>query len=299
MQKNYTALVLILFIFSLNPVYAQPLFNTNALVLDSELGNGQVSFFPSFTTGSHVNTIAYNARALDLYKREEFGGKQRDFTFSPFASAHYFERKLGISGTSTELRFGGEAIYSYGRKINSNTPFSNRNISRRWAFSYYLLYYWSDDNTSQISGALGIHSRREKDITSFVFENDILGGRGRDEFRTIAFDITHTHKFSKRWVGFGTNLTLWTGTTNGLGSRNRNEIYDLTNQFGGQFSNGVLSFKVTVDNVAFSIGYDSEHIRDFFQNNFHYLINDGKIPRLEDRDDRFFFSISLLNFGFY
>lgn len=273
--------------------------DTSSLIAETDLGKGKVYFFPSATVGSHVNGLAYNIRGIDIFTRDQINGKNRSFTISPFISAHYFERKLGIPGTSTELRFGAEGLYSYGRSVSSDALFSNRNLSRRWAFSYYLLYYWSDDNTSQISGALGIHSRREKDITSFVFENDILGGRGRDEFRTIAFDINHSHRFTRRWIGFGTNLTLWTGTTNGLGSRNRNEIYDLTNQFGGRFSNGILSFKLNVDNIVFSIGYDSEHIRDFFQNNFHYIINDGKLPRLENRDDRFFFSISILNFGYY
>jgi len=169
-------------------------------------------------------------------------------------------------------------------------------VLRKHNISYYLIYYIATDHTTQLSGGIKYKYATFKSEWNFYFENDFFAFTSLDEFRTFAFELNHKKSINNHVYGIGIYNALWTGTTKGLGLLNRQQTYDMSKQYGGKYSNGILALKFYFDNFSVGIGYDSEKIRTVIQNNFHYIINDGKIPPL-NRGDRAFLQLSILDFS--
>jgi hypothetical protein len=119
---------------------------------------------------------------------------------------------------------------------------------------------------------------------------------GFDQYRTAAAEISYYRSIQNNIIGGGIGFKLWTGTRNGLKKLIRNQDYDLSNQYGGNYSHGILYLSFFINGINISLGYDSEKIRNLIQNSFHNLINTGNIPELK-KDDRIYFEISFNKFA--
>lgn len=150
-----------------------------------------------------------------------------------------------------------------------------------FGLSYEPILYLDTQATSQLSGAITLSVERGRYAWLYRFENDYLGSRHRDEWRTAAIE---THLFIEhddlRW-GVGVETKVWTATTHGLASLSTGEAYDLSGQHGEGWSHGIACLAVTIESTRLCVGWDSEGIRDSIQNRFHELIDDGALPRLD------------------
>ena len=187
-------------------------------------------------------------------------------------------RDLGLPGASVGAQGVLELGYAFGPSLGHEA-------------AYYLVSYLDSDGTSQLSGGVRYtHSRAEWSL-GVQFENDALAHQLLDRFRTFALRV-RVLRNGPTPVGLGVRTVVWTGTTEGLGRLGRDEIYDLTGQLGGDVAHGVLALDAYAGGLTLSLGVDSEAVRSTLQNSFHYLIDDGQIPRL-DRPPRPFVRLAL------
>ena len=245
---------------------------------------------PSINLGSHINGLGTDVtlkKRLDNRNNSAFEAQAR-------SAVKYFATNIGIPGSTITLEQQIEFSYAFG-KIYYIPQYAFSRHSQHTVSFYYIGYY-SNDRTSQLSGGVKYKRLTDKGEFNFVFENDFLAFLRLDEFRTFASEINKKIIRKYKVLGAGAGLTLWTGSTKGLGYLHRNETYNLASQLGGRYSNGILYFKFYYNNYDLSFGYDSEGIRTFVQKNFHDLIDDGQIPAI-NRKGRIYVQISILDLG--
>lgn len=207
-------------------------------------------------------------------------------------SYFYSFKDLGIDKKSHNLFSAIGVGVSFGQKADKKgLPFVHGNY--RHNIIYQFEYYHNDIKTSQQSGLIGYAYLNPKFAVKFFIENDFFSPKHWDAFRTAAFNLSvHFGKYPNNW-GVGVGWAAWTGKTPvpRPSGTNRDSVFDLSTLFAGEFSHGILEISFYYRYFGISVGWDSEAIRDRVQNSFHYMINDGKIPRV-DRDDRFYFQVS-------
>ena len=208
----------------------------------------------------------------------------------------YFYRNLGIPGQSGNLICHAQLTVG----IGGPNPFLKRSYLQqgpsRWNFSYYMVSYRANDGTSQMSaGFVTEHSLRSS-RTVFQYENDMFWLARRDEYRTSFAALWWDWMRGTQVVGVGIGSILWTGTTSGLGKHFAGETYNLSEQYGGKYTHGILFAAIRYGIFILRVGYDSETIRNAFQNSLHRLVNDGAIPMLP-RESRVFIELSVFDGG--
>ena len=204
---------------------------------------------------------------------------------------------LGLPGRSLGAQASLEAGYAFGarRPYPSADGYGPR--PRAHTLAYSLVAYLDSDGTSQLSGALRYQYAGPSASLDVQFENDALAHQLLDRYRTFALRVRYLRRDGDVPVGAGLRAVVWTGTTEGLGRLGRDESYDLSGQHGGAYAHGILALDLYRGDVTLSVGVDSEGVRSTLQNSFHYLIDDGQIPRLEDRPPRLFLRLALHEVG--
>jgi hypothetical protein len=247
--------------------------------------------------GTHK--IGLGADVVGRHRARRWGdaGGGRDLEFTANAGARYSARALGIPGESVGADAGlGVAVSIGGERLVSDV-YLGREHRRAHTLTYAFLGYLSTDGTSQLSGVIGYESaHRNGAVFALEFENDFLAFQRRDRFRTFALRTRYHRSGGGGVVGIGGSLILWTGTTEGLGYLNRGDTYDLSNQYGGSHSHGILALDLYRGPLRLSVGVDAESVRTAVQNNFHNLIDDGAIPAL-DRNARVYLNLSFNDLG--
>lgn len=237
--------------------------------------------------GLNLNTLLQ----LDLPRRREFGWT---FALRPDIGAQVNGTYWGIPVSS----FSGEGqmrvILAFGKKTTFPSRPDLAPSLRAHTLSYYLSAYATTDRTSQLSGGISYSATWGAGAIDFIFENDLIAFLGRDEYRTAAVALRYRLNYREHLLGIGATILLWTGTTTGLESLDRGEFYDMSGQYGANYSHGLLSLDLLYDSWRLSIGYDSDSIRTAVQGAIHDLINQGRIPAV-DRADRFFIQLGLLD----
>ncbi len=247
-----------------------------------------VTVVPTGKAGTHENTLGLH---LETAVRRALGARQHDLRLRAGVGAEVLVEDLGIPGPSV----GAQGLVELGYAFGPSHP--SHPAGRAHEAAYYLVAYLDTDRTSQLSG--GLRYRRTAGTWSLgvQFENDALAQQLLDRYRTFALRVRYLRLDRPVPVGVGARAVVWAGTTEGLGRLGRDEVYDLRGQRGGDQAHGVLALDLVLGALTLSLGADSEGIRSTLQNSFHYLIDDGQIPRLPDRPARLFVRIALHETG--
>jgi hypothetical protein len=249
-----------------------------------------------FSFGTHINGIGINIffdNSLPILIDDYYLG---NFQFFGKVNLSYYITNLGIQGSSQSLDLFSSVRLGIGNKSDFlYFPYMISNYSF-FTISYGFIYFLTTDLTSQPIGTVSIEFAWDKNKIKIQHDNDYWLFNGFDQYRTAAFDISYFRTIRNNIIGGGIGIKLWTGTRNGLKRLSRNQNYELSKQFGGNYSHGIFYLSFFINGVNISLGYDSEKIRDLLQNSFHYLINAGNIPPLQ-KEDSFYFEISFNKFA--
>lgn len=160
---------------------------------------------------------------------------------------------------------------------------------------YFFSYILSSDGTSQTYGSIGYKLSLEEREFFVNLDNDDMYLIATDKYRTTKGRIGFTKYTKENTHTFSIGFYLWTGKLdkNLIENRDmerREQIYSL-DVYGGEYSHGIAELSYTYNNFKFSLGWDSETIRDGIQNRWHYFYNRPRVP-LVDRSDRLFIQIT-------
>ena len=246
---------------------------------DLEVGAATVAVAGTGKAGTHENTLGLAAEAR---VRLPLGVRVRSAL-----DVEALVEDLGIPGPNVGAQGALEVGYAFG---------DVRSGERAHHLGYYLVGYLDGDRTSQLSGGLRYQHTRDDGSLEVQFENDALAHQLLDRYRTFALRARVLRRDMAVPIGVGVRTVVWTGTTGGLGRLGRDEAYDLSGQYGGDVAHGILALDVYHGGLTLSLGVDSEAVRSTLQNSFHYLIDDGQIPRL-DLAPRAFVRLALNEIG--
>ena len=276
---------------------AQGLFNNLTLTRNSE--SCYLSLSPVVLAGTHVNGIGAKSEAgwrfFTPINNSLIGGEIGGFAY-PMAYATYY----GIPGTSVQLQAGGALSVCFGPKSPA--------LANPWTvvplcmhtITYYLSYYLSSDGTSQPYGGIGYQLNLGSLLFFLRLDDDDAFLLPEDKFRTTKGLAGFRYHDATSLYGIDLGFILWTGdlNTNAFstlilsGADVRNLSYSLG--YGGAYSHGIITLCFVYDFLQISIGYDSDKIRDYIQNGWHYLYNRPHVPLLS-RSDRLYLQFSLFN----
>lgn len=252
-----------------------------------------VSVF-AFRYGTHIRSASLQTSAALELGRDPWG---------PLTAASLTGR-FGLSAAVRHLGLPGaaeEAALEFGSLLERN----------RHAVGLAGILYLSTDGTSQLNYLVSYAWRCGPHRIELSAENNLpmpdelryaFTENWVDEYRTAGVTLRYLNgeaagaEKPAHVLGLELGLTLWTGTRGLTENLERGETYDLTGRHGAEFSHGILYAAVILDGLKLSAGWDSEGIRDFFQNGVHRLINEGSMPLL-DRPPRFYFQVNLGGIG--
>lgn len=215
--------------------------------------------------GTHIQQVGVRLQAYGTYSFTQLNiGHQILFNAKNLAG-----RSKYISNRSSV----GLVLLAGTRTATPNFIFDGVNHQTKYEYGlgYNYLWYFDNTGTSQRSGGFGIHIHE----LSFIVENDLFSGTGRDRFRTSYFGIHYHNEI----INLSMNTQLWTGETWGTKLRNTpDSMYqvgykDLRKTLYGRESHGVLSLGVDYligygNRIHTLIGIDHERIRHGLQNRF-------------------------------
>ncbi len=215
--------------------------------------------------GTTVNRIGITAGAYYVNHSFQINSKLWLYynfnSYGPPHSGPEFQASLGL-------------LFGYGKQDTIENKFitsiSNQ-TGKRNSIAITHNYYFDNIKTSQETGTIAL----EFNHLQIVHENDILGTRASDRYRTAGVLISYRIQNTT----FGLNTVLWTGNSSSDSAiRITNSDYparfgyrDLSKADYGTFSHGILTFQVQkalpYNQIArIDIGADSEHIRNVIQN---------------------------------
>lgn len=285
---------LFLFLFVLvfigqNGVLAQTQTTVKGLSGRTESSSFFFSVHPSLRGGTHINEFGLSLRPglrLPLGERAEW---QLAYQLMLRFNSTY----LGIPGLSFTAVNQLSSTLAWGTsRPNPAWISGGPHQVRTHQWQYYYLDYASTDGTSQRSGGLLYRVLGEKFSLQLQLENDFLAFQQRDAFRTGAGTLDVRWKSKNYWWGLGVGHLLWTGTTTGLPFLDFGEEYDMSQQYGADYSHGLAFINLHIQAFTLSLGYDSDQIRRNLQDPIHRLIDDGTIPAGRLSKSRLFCQLS-------
>lgn len=297
-------LLFILFFISTQPILSDDI---DSIIIHKNSLNYFYYISPTISTGTHVDGLGLNmliGKRLIRYFDNFVLSPKAELNLIPITYKSYY----GISGESTQLKISGSFGVDFGKFVEVRTKnWILRDVSDH-SLKYHYSYYYSTDKTSQFYGSLEyLLNLKESSLRfiigndNFAFPGDYLFERVRfmfrndklaylrpysaDKFRTAKAEIEYIKFKQHNLYGLGLSLNLWTGDTS--------PNFPKFTGYAEEYSNGILSFFFLYNYLKISFGYDSEDIRDFFQNNLHYASGLQGIPLVE-REGRFYLQFSLL-----
>lgn len=317
------------------PHYTPYSFSGNSPIGSVEVGglegipiNGGISAGVSFNFGSHQNRFGVNVSG--------YVGAFNTVQVSGSLSAFYNFSNYGFSGSSSEIQATGGISVSFGKSFNINSggtggkdfTLGANNTGKRNSIFLYSSTYLDNNTTSQRVAGAGFTSGNFK----FRFEDDylpifadaktgILLGDAEDRYRSAAVKLDY--KFSNFSASAG--FTLWTGdpkegwgngSSNGLITKpigflsgSENAAYGIGkygkyNMFtpggnavnGAGFSLGAAYGGITLGGNSFNLGYESEGIRQFIQNQAtHNNVGSPWVPKVQGKEGKVFFQSGTIN----
>jgi len=279
--------VLLLFFLHFPSLFAQCPSGSLGLGLSCVEGKGaSLLHYPRLRLGSHLNEIAY--QLSPAYDLDLSGGGQLQFRWTMGFRLGF--QQIGIQGYFAALVHRVSLAYAWGKKApDLDFPPSGR----RHSLAYSLLYYGSSDGSDQFSGRLDYKGRLGRGLLSLAIENDAFAFRGLDEFRTATIQADYRWEHEGKLLGVGARLLLWTGSTKGLSNLDFGQEYDMSQQFGADYSHGILALRFHYRAFTLGLGYNADAIRRATQDNFHRLIDDGTIPRGNKSRDRLYLQVGI------
>jgi hypothetical protein len=247
--------------------------------------------------GYKPNTVMGRMLGKDL--NEELGLLSR-------VGVYYHERDFGFPGESLSGKAELILLYSLGPR---NDFFSRRMAISglgRHNLSFGLNGYVSSDSTSQVTGQIDYGYFKNDFGFTVNYENDTIFLL-QDQYRTASVKLSALFQKGNDLYGLSLGFNLWAGQRiidlvqiwNGGNiqlpeEKRRGNTVALYN--GKDYSTDVIYLSLIYNNMSFSVGYDSERIKQLIQNNVHFILDDGNLPLL-DRPDRLFleFKIGLLD----
>lgn len=213
--------------------------------------------------GTPINRLGFILQAGLIYERFQL--------FSQFR-AHYQFTSWVKNKSTPELQSAIGGLLSWHKADNlpihellyqNFTSFSN-------SIGYVYHVYLDKIKTSQHSGSIVLQTHQ----LAFIFENDVLAGLGKDEFRTGGFKITYQ---MDPYHSIGLSTILWTGqTTNAIRIDSSHYLSkygykDLSQTLYGNHSVGIIgidysTYHASLGVIQTKIGVDAEPIRHIFQN---------------------------------
>ena len=254
-------------------------------------GRWAISLFPWLGVSNLQSVVGAGAAAkLGIGADRGLAGE-----VSIIAAMGYAPSDWGIPDDSFNAQIEGRFTLGFGSTLHwANSP--GFTPLRGHSLSYALHGFAATNGTTQLLGAVAYAWANERWLAELSFENDFLVFLGRDEFRTGALRLRVERRLGRWRVGAALRLLLWTGSTFGLPSLDRGEVYDLTGQLGADASHGILAVELSWELVRVSVGYDSDRLRRAVQDFLHDIIDDGRIPAVP-RDERIYLSVSISPFA--
>jgi Bacterial toxin 23 len=243
---------------------------------------------PLLELGSHLNSVGIRA---------DF---KCDRKFNSFNAGMFIESSsrfditcLSIPGSQYQVSFFTGPFLIFGKGTTGCSPWTASPALRRHTIKFKYIAHLDNRKTSQVSGSLEYLLSSDHFSAGLLFEDDFFALQNRDAYRTGALEAALW--IDPPFLPFSFSLfggtKIWTGPA--IGNKSAEEVYDLSSSRYGNYSAGILYIGAGVNTVRLSIGWDSEKIRNAIQNSFHRAIDDGAIPILPNREERFFFNITI------
>ena len=242
-----------IFIFLISTGYSQ--------VFQSE--NFGVKIGLQVQVGTHIDRIGL---ILQGYYTDYF------YQINAGSSIQYSFKGYGGTRNFWSSRTNAGAILLAGKRQTIpqfNLDGLNHNTAYNLGLGYNYLWYRNNAGTSQNSGGWSAHVKE----FSLYLENDIFAGQGRDRFRTGNLILMyHQENFAIKY-----GVEMWTGETRSAkiikdakidcrGGYKKLDALPFGKTSSGNMFIGIDAL-FPYGNVAyFSVGLDSENVRDFFQN---------------------------------
>jgi hypothetical protein len=216
----------------------------------------------------------------------------------------YNHSYFGIPGQSHTFEGDLGFYLSLGKENNLYKKYFNINEPGRHNFRLYQSAFLTTDGTSQLIGGLYYSFIFKNSVLGFEYNNDTFTLYPSDEYRTAAVTSFYYRDKGNYLIGCNLGFKLWTGERKFTflvdgefvwpEEVNRDSVATL--YYGNEYSHGVLFASFVINEFTISIGWDSEKVRDLFQNSVHFILNDAEVPLLE-RADRFYIEFKMFGFS--
>jgi hypothetical protein len=260
-------------------------------------GGFSLRLFPSLELGTHDSQLGLNARIRRLFEPESPSAAP-SFDLGAFVSGKAALASLGMEESGGILSYGSDLVLGLGRTERlAPQPWPDFKPRRALSARYEWIAYLDTMSTSQSVGLVEFVYSRGDSSFGLAVENDLFGLRRypHDEYRTAAVELVYAHGAGPQpfACSVALGLKLWTGSTWGEGSLPCTEAYSMScNPEAAKYSAGVLYVGFGFDSLRVEVGWDSEAIRDFFQNGVHLLLNEGIVP-LVNRADKPYIAVKI------
>lgn len=252
---------ILFFLFVLLLIFPKRQSAQDLLIREKNLG---FNIGVNFAVGSHFQRLGLN---VNFFYVTDF------FQANSEVRAYFNFKNLGPKLVYPELVLSQGVLFGYGKKQIWNNPFIT-SVSNQTGYAYSVAYsynaYFNSIKTKQQTGIIALGFDR----IAFIAENDILGHKFFDRFRTGGFLLQYQYedKFQA-----GISSVMWTGE---LGRKVSNDpvfkarcYMDTTGGHYTNFSHGLLSlqFKYNIGlshNLQANLGVDAEQVRNAIQNKF-------------------------------
>lgn len=287
----YYPMIFLCFFINFPPI-AQSQHPKNDLHNSNHINSLNFRHSPTAQFGTHIIGAGYKIHpylTLNLNKNTHLN---IEMEFLPMA--HY--RNLGLPEPSLSFKNKLTTTLSLGTQSHSFNEISSFKNKSKYNLGFHYMHYASTDKTSQFSGGASFLIAFDKFLIETTLENDFFAFLGLDEYRTAAYSMDFFFLKKNKLYGVGLENIQWTGTTTGARTL-PGGVYDMSGQYGGEYSHGIVALRLHFGNIMLKLGYDSDAIRKLFQDNLHKFIKVRTIPGGSKSQDRIYFQISLNTFG--
>ena len=251
-------------------------------------GPFEATIYPSLDAGTHFNRLGMMLRDVG-----RFDYRGSSLGVGGFISGKAAASTIGIPGSGFTASFGFDGLAGFGPSTRAPAPWTDFRLRRSTEIRYEWLAYWDTWGTGQFSGRIEAVTALGNRSLGVAMQDDLFSPPFRDEYRTGAVEVSYGFPWQGVASALALGTKLWTGSTFGNGVYHRGQTIVMNTSLpGADDSAGVLYLAFRRGSIRLELGWDSEYIRNVFQNSVHWLINDGNVP-LVDRPDRPYFLLSL------